>query len=124
MILIGHSIKPTEYTFISGAHWTCGRVSHILGHKSRLTKLRKLNIYYPLGYEEFFESDSSSLLSELWSRDPIWFFEVLIEDKKIFDLIVRLLPITLKLMAEEGESFHSQSFCDAEGCSLRRRSLI
>ena len=70
-------------------------------------KLRKLNIYYPLGYEEFFESDSSSLLSELWSRDPIWFFEVLIEDKKIFDLIVRLLPITLKLMAEEGESFHS-----------------
>lgn len=98
--------------------------THIHTDIQKTQKLRKLNIYYPLGYEEFFESDSSSLLSELWSWDPIWFFEVLIEDKKIFDLIVRLLPITLKLMAEEGESFHSQSFCDAEGCSLRRRSLI
>ena len=35
-----------------------------------------------------------STICELWSRDPIWFFEVLIEEKKIFDLIIRLLPIT------------------------------
>ena len=39
--------------------------THIHTDIQKTQKLRKLNIYYPLGYEEFFESDSSSLLSEL-----------------------------------------------------------
>ena len=37
--------------------------THIHTDIQKTQKLRKLNIYYPLGYEEFFESDSSSLLS-------------------------------------------------------------
>ena len=33
-----------EYTFFSRAHGTFSRIDHILGHKSRLSKLKKIEI--------------------------------------------------------------------------------
>ena len=33
-----------EYTFFSSAHGTFSRIDHILGHKSNLTKLKKIDI--------------------------------------------------------------------------------
>ena len=36
--------KTTEYTFFSSAHGTFSRVDHILGHKSRLGKIKKIEI--------------------------------------------------------------------------------
>ena len=36
--------KTTEYTFFSSAHGTLSRIDHILGHKSSLGKLKKLEI--------------------------------------------------------------------------------
>ena len=33
-----------EYTFFSSAHGTFSRIDHILGHKSNLSKLRKIEI--------------------------------------------------------------------------------
>ena len=33
-----------EYTFFSSAHGTFSRVDHILGHKSRLSKFKKIEI--------------------------------------------------------------------------------
>ena len=34
----------TEYTFFSSAHGTFSRIDHILGHKSRLGKFKKIEI--------------------------------------------------------------------------------
>ena len=34
-----------EYTFFSSVHGTLSRIDHILGHKSNLSKLRKLKSY-------------------------------------------------------------------------------
>ena len=34
--------KTTEYTFFSSAHGTFSRIDHILGHKSRLGKFKKI----------------------------------------------------------------------------------
>ena len=43
--ILGHSIqKKTEYTFFSSAHGTFSRIDHILGHKSSLGKLKKIEI--------------------------------------------------------------------------------
>ena len=36
--------KTTEYTFVSSAHGTFYRIDHILGHKSSLGKLKKIEI--------------------------------------------------------------------------------
>ena len=36
--------KTTEYTFFSSAHGTFSRIDHILGHKSSLGKLKKIEI--------------------------------------------------------------------------------
>ena len=36
--------KTTEYTFFSGAHGTFSRIDHILGHKSSLSKFKKIEI--------------------------------------------------------------------------------
>ena len=36
--------KTTEYTFSSSAHGTFSRIDHILGHKSSLGKLKKIEI--------------------------------------------------------------------------------
>ena len=36
--------KTTEYTFISSAHGTFSRIDHILGHKSSLSKFKKIEI--------------------------------------------------------------------------------
>ena len=33
-----------EYTFFSGAHGTLSRIDHILGHKSNLSKFKKIEI--------------------------------------------------------------------------------
>ena len=33
-----------EYTFFSGAHGTFSRIDHILGHKSNLSKFKKIEI--------------------------------------------------------------------------------
>ena len=33
-----------EYTFFSGAHGTFSRIDHILGHKSNLSKFKKMAI--------------------------------------------------------------------------------
>ena len=37
-------LKTADYTFFSGAHGTCSRVDHILGHKSSLSKFKKIEI--------------------------------------------------------------------------------
>ena len=36
--------KTTEYTFFSRAHGTFSRIDHILGHKSSLSKFKKIEI--------------------------------------------------------------------------------
>ena len=36
--------KAAEYTFFSSAHGTFSRIDHILGHKSALSKYKKINI--------------------------------------------------------------------------------
>ena len=33
-----------EYTFFPSAHWTFSRIDHILGHKSNLSKFKKIEI--------------------------------------------------------------------------------
>ena len=37
-------LKTTEYTFFSTAYGTFSRIDHILGHKSRLGKFKKIEI--------------------------------------------------------------------------------
>ena len=37
-------LKTTEYTFFSSAHGTFSRIDHILGHKSSLSKFKKIEI--------------------------------------------------------------------------------
>ena len=36
--------KTTEYTFFSTAHGTFSRIDHIVGHKSSLGKIKKIEI--------------------------------------------------------------------------------
>ena len=36
--------KTTEYTFFSGAHGAFSRIDHIMGHKSTLSKFKKIEI--------------------------------------------------------------------------------
>ena len=36
--------KIADYTFFSSAHGTFSRIDHILGHKSRLSKFKKIEI--------------------------------------------------------------------------------
>ena len=43
MIFIGHQ-KTADYTFFSSAHGTFSRMDHILGHKSSLSKFKKMEI--------------------------------------------------------------------------------
>ena len=37
--------KPADYTFFSSAHGTFSRIDHILGHKSSLSKFKKMKSY-------------------------------------------------------------------------------
>ena len=46
-----------EYTFFSSAHGTFSRIDHILGHKSRLSKLKKIEIVSSI----FFNHNTMSL---------------------------------------------------------------
>ena len=46
LIVISRTFHPNaeEYTFFSSAHGTLSRIDHILGHKSNLSKFRKIEI--------------------------------------------------------------------------------
>ena len=44
LILSGHHPNAEEYTFFSSAHGTFSRMDHILGHKSYLSKFKKIEI--------------------------------------------------------------------------------
>ena len=44
LISSGHSINAEEYTLFSNAHGTFSRIDHILGHKSNLSKFKKIEI--------------------------------------------------------------------------------
>ena len=44
LILSGHHPNAEEYTFFSSAHGTFSRIDHILGHKSNLSKFKKIEI--------------------------------------------------------------------------------
>ena len=37
-------LKVVEYTFFSSAHGTFSRIDHILGHKSNLSKFKKIEL--------------------------------------------------------------------------------
>ena len=37
-------LKTADYTFFLSAHGTCSRIDHILGHKSSLSKFKKIEI--------------------------------------------------------------------------------
>ena len=39
-----YHLKTADYTFFSTAHGTFSRIDHILGHKSRLGKIKKIEI--------------------------------------------------------------------------------
>ena len=41
--------SKAEYTFFSSAHGTFSRIDHILGHKSALSKYKKIEIMGRLG---------------------------------------------------------------------------
>ena len=47
LIDVFRTVHPNaeEYTFFSSAHGTFSRIDHILGHKSNLRNLRKLQSY-------------------------------------------------------------------------------
>ena len=36
--------KATEYTFFSSSHGTFSRIEHVLGHKARVGKFKKIKI--------------------------------------------------------------------------------
>ena len=44
MISIGHFTQTVNFTFFSSAHGTFSRIDHILGHKSSLSKFKKIEI--------------------------------------------------------------------------------
>ena len=46
LIYIFRTFHPNaeEYTFLSSAHRTLSRIDHILGHKSNLSKFKKIEI--------------------------------------------------------------------------------
>ena len=46
LISSGHSIQNAEYTLFSSAYGTFSRIDHILGHKSNLSKFKKIEIIY------------------------------------------------------------------------------
>ena len=41
----------SEYTFFSSAHETFSRIDHILGHKSNLSKFKKIEIVSSIFYD-------------------------------------------------------------------------
>ena len=43
--------KTTEYIFFSSAHGTFSRIDHILGHKSSLSKFKKIEIISSIFYD-------------------------------------------------------------------------
>ena len=45
-------LKAAEYTFISSTHGTFSRIDHILGHKSSLSKFKKIEIVLSIFFDD------------------------------------------------------------------------
>ena len=44
--------KPANYTFLSSVHGTFSRIDHILGHKSSLSKFKKIEIISSIFFDD------------------------------------------------------------------------
>ena len=58
--------KAAEYTFFSSVHGTFSRIDHILGHKSALSKYKKIEII------PYVFSDHNAMKFEINHKKKIW----------------------------------------------------
>ena len=68
--------KAVEYTFFSSAHGTFSRIEHILGHKSALSKYKKIEII-PCIF-----SDHHAMKFEINHKEKIWKGKKYLETKE------------------------------------------
>ena len=57
--------KAAEYTFFSSAHGTLSRIHHVLGHKSALSKYKKIEII-PCIFSDHNAINSKSTTRKIW----------------------------------------------------------
>ena len=124
LIFIGHSIqKKSEYTFFSSAHGTFSKIDHILGHKSSLSKFKKIEIVSSIF------TDHSTMRLEINYRGKsvkntnTWRLNnVLLNNQKITEEIKE--DIKKYLETNDNENTTIQNLWDAAAKAVLRRKFI
>ena len=114
--------KAAEYTFFSCAHGIFSRIDHIFGHKSRLSKFKKIEIIssifsdYNAMRQDFNYRKKSVRNTDTWRLN-----NTLINNKEITDEIKE--EIRIYLATKDNENMMTQHLCDAAKAVLRGKFI-
>ena len=122
MISIGHFTQNNDFHLFSSAHGTFSRIDHILGHKSKLDKFKKIEII-----PDIF-SDHNALILDLNYRrktiknSNIWRLNnTLLNNQQITEEIQKEIKICIE--TNENENTTTQNLWDTIKAVLREKLI-
>ena len=113
-----------EYTFFSSAHGTFSRINHILGHKSNLSKLKKIencikHLLKPQRYETRYQLQGKKKTvrnTNTWRLNNTF-----LNNQQVFEEIKR--EIKKFLETNDNENMTTQNLWDAPKAVLRGKFI-
>ena len=116
MISIGHFTpkQKINFTFFSSAHGTFSRIDHILGHKSRLGKFKKIEIIPVIFSDHSAVRLDLSYRKKIIKNSNIWrLSNALLNNQKIIE------EIKICIEMNENENTTTQNLWDTVQAVLR-----
>ena len=111
-----------EYTFFSSAHGTFSRIDHILGHKSNLSKFKKIEIISSIFFKHSaMRQDTSYMKKNCKKYKHMEIKQHILNNQQVTEEIKR--EIKKFLETNDNESTTTQNLWDAANAILRRKFI-
>ena len=107
-----------EYTFFSSAHGTFSRIDHILGHKSNLSKFKKIEIVSSIFSDHnAMRLDINCKKKSVRNTDTWRLNDTFLNNQKVTEEIKREFKNILE--TDDNENMRTQNPCDSANAFLR-----
>ena len=114
--------KTTEYTFFSSGHGTFSRVDHILGHKSNLGKVKKIDIVSNIfSNHNAMRLDINYRIKSVKNTNTWRLNNTLLNNQEITEEIKEETKKYLE--TNDNENMMTQNLCDAAKAVLRGKFI-
>ena len=113
--------QTMHFTFFSTAFWTLYRIDHILGHKSSLSKFKKIEIIWSIFSDHNVVRLDVNYRKKTIKNTNIWKLNTLLNNQQITEEIKKEIKICIE--TNENEIMTIQNLWDSVKAVLRGRFI-